>query len=83
MNINIIKQQIALFDNSAVVAVDRLHGWVTITDGKFSNGSTAFLQGDEGYDFINKADELFNQGELSMDECYRFYAYDYLDLLGE
>jgi hypothetical protein len=20
---------------------------------------------------------------LSMDECYRFYAYDYLDLLGE
>jgi hypothetical protein len=79
MNINIIKQQIALFDNSAVVAVNRLHGWVTITAGKFS----IFLQDDEGCDFINKADELFNQGELSMDECYRFYAYDYLDLLGE
>jgi hypothetical protein len=76
---NIIKQQITLFDNSAVVAVDRLHGWITITAGDFS----IFLQDDEGYDFINKADELFNQGELSMDECYRFYAYDYLDLLGE
>jgi hypothetical protein len=83
MNIKIIKQQIALFDNSAIVAVDRLHGWVTITADKFSNDSTIFLQDDEGYNFINKADELFNQGELSMDECYRFYAYDYLDLLGE
>ncbi len=41
-----------------------------------------FLQGDEGEQFISKAKELYEEmGDVTLQECYEFYAYDYLDLI--
>jgi len=65
----------ARYASSVSIDVDEARGTVAIGDG-------IFLQGDEGYAFIDEARALWNQaGDVGIDECYACLAGPYLDCL--
>jgi len=77
---DIIQNNIAAVDKAGVsVHVVSILGHVSIKDTK---GNEVFLQGDDGSCFISKSKALWDEvGNIGMDEAYKFYAYDYLELL--
>lgn len=65
------------------IEVDTAHGWVNIID-KEDPESTVFLGDNIGYEFIDKARAMYKKNEdLSIEDAYHFFAYDYLILLSE
>lgn len=79
---NVIAETIASSRAQCVASVgfaDRPFGFVTITDLENSDNEV-FLENDEANNFISKCNDLFDQGDLSMQDCIYFVAYDYLDL---
>lgn len=65
--------------NSGItVDIDRGLGTVDIA-GTF--GTIAYMQGDEGYGFIEAADELWErEGDIGMDDALLIAAYPYADI---
>ena len=78
--LTILRNNVQFVENSGVeVDVDSRYSTVHIYD---HGGGEVFLQGDEANAFIDNAKGLWDQLEvISMDEAYKFQAYDYLDLL--
>lgn len=67
----------------ATVEVNTSQGWVEITD-KNDPENSLFLQGDDGYSFIDKAQAMYDTNEdISLEEAYLFFADEYLVLLAE
>lgn len=66
--------------NSFNIDINRSQGWVTITDIADKDNSI-FLQGDEGYNFVDKLDELSDlYPDASFEDIEYLAAYDYCDL---
>jgi hypothetical protein len=80
LSLNVFNDLVRTVDASGVtVEVTSNQGWVSI-NAPDSEG--VFLQGDEGYDFVEKAREVWDElQEVTMEDAYKFRAYDYLDLL--
>jgi hypothetical protein len=79
--IAIHRQQINYVEQSNVdVNVDRSYNTVKIADVADPIGGF-FLQSDEADEFINQADDLFEQDVFSMNDCYKIIAYSYIDAL--
>lgn len=77
------KAQIEDFQKQATVEVNSSQDWVTITD-KEDPENSVFMQGHEAAEFIEKAKAFYEKnGDISMDEAYSFFAYDYLILLAD
>lgn len=77
---DVIKRNVDFVDNSGVdIHVVSILGHVLIKDNQ---GGEVFLQGDDAAEFISKAWALWHkEGDISMGEAYKFFAYDYVDLL--
>lgn len=75
---NFVKKHIRFYRDISV-DVNRPFGRVSITD---DSGGEIFLQNDEGYDFIDRADALYQKtGNIDMDQAYLFIATDYADAI--
>lgn len=76
------KEVISSSREQCVATVDRPFGHVTITDLSDSDNEV-FLQDSEADTFIANCDDLFNEGNLSFEDCVYFFASDYLALFCE
>lgn len=76
------KEAISSSRKQCVATVDRPFGHVKITDLSDSDNEV-FLQDSEADKFIADCDELFNEGNLSFDDCVYFFASDYFVLFCE
>lgn len=75
------RQQIRSAQQQVHVRVDTRHDWVEITDREDANNSV-FLQGDEAYEFIQKAESMYEEkGDISLEDARYFFAWDYFDVL--
>lgn len=82
IELSVIEELILEVKRTATVKVDRLFPWVSI-ESKFDPEISAFLQGREADEFIDRADQVWEREDLNLcrDESYELVAYDYLDLL--
>lgn len=63
--------------NSISVDINRSQGWVEITDLKDAD-NCFFLQGEDGYSFVDRLDELSDlYPDVNFDDLEYLAAYDY------
>ena len=75
------RHQIRSAQQQVYVRVDTRHDWVEISDQEDANNSV-FLQGDEAYQYIQKAKAMYEEkGDISLEEARYFFAWDYLDVI--
>lgn len=80
---DIQREIIANLKTQATVEVNTSQGWVEITN-KNDPENSLFLQGDEGYSFIDKAQAMYDTNEdISLEDAYLFFADEYLVLFAE
>ena len=65
--------------NSIIIEIDRIHGYVSITDSQ-NNENHIFLQDEEGYNFIDRVNEAWNSYDLTVEEAEFLIAYPYCDI---
>lgn len=77
------RQIIANVKAQCTVEVNTSQGWVQIND-KNDRENSIFLQGEDGYEFIDNAEVMYDTNEdISLEDAYLFFADEYLTLLDE
>ena len=77
------RQIIANVKAQSTVEVNTSQGWVQIND-KNDHENSIFLQGEDGYAFIDKAKAMYDTNEdISLEDAYLFFADEYLVLFAE
>lgn len=81
MNLSDIIRESVDYLSGVTITVDSACGTVCITDDE-GILHDIFLQGEGGYGFIGKAEELWNDtGDTTITECWYFLARDYVDCI--
>jgi len=76
-----MRQMIEYAKNSVKVTVDKQHGWVTICDPLDDRDDDGiFLQNEDGYNFVDAVDKLWNEYDLTYEEAEYLAVYPYCDM---
>ena len=80
--LSVIKGLILEVKRTATVKVDHLFSWVSI-ESKIDPEMSAFLQGHDADEFIDRADQMWEREDLNLtrEDSYEAVAYDYLGML--